>query len=41
MCLLNSLHVNDLKKLANNRNVSSAIFIQANKLYKARKSGQR
>ena len=41
MGLLNSLHVNDLKKLANNRNVSSAVFIQANKLYKARKSGQR
>ena len=41
MGLLNSLHVSDLKKLANNRNVSSAIFSQANKLYKARKSGQK
>jgi len=39
--LLNSLHVNDLKKLANNRNVGSAVFTQANKLYRARKSGQR
>jgi len=41
MGLLNSLHVNDLKKLANNRNVGSAVFMQANKLYKARKAGQR
>jgi len=38
--LLNSLHVNDLKKLANNRNVGSAVFMQANKLYRARKAGQ-
>lgn len=40
MGLLNSLHVNDLKKLANNRNVGSAVFMQANKLYRARKAGQ-
>ena len=39
--LLNSLHVNDLKKLANNRNVGSAVFMQASKLYRARKSGLR
>jgi hypothetical protein len=40
MGLLNSLHVNDLKKLAKNRNVGSAVFMQANKLYRARKAGQ-
>jgi len=38
--LLNSLHVKDLQKLAKNRNVSSAVFSQASKLYKRRKSGQ-
>tara|TARA_Y100001968_G_scaffold327759_2_gene373477 strand:- start:1336 stop:2871 length:1536 start_codon:yes stop_codon:yes gene_type:complete len=38
--LLNSLHVKDLQKLASNRNVSSAVFTQAGKLYKRRKSGQ-
>jgi len=38
--LLNSLHVKDLQKLAKNRNVSSAVFSQAGKLYKRRKSGQ-
>ncbi|HCP48036.1 MAG TPA: hypothetical protein DIU15_18500 [Deltaproteobacteria bacterium] len=38
--LLNSLHVKDLKKIANNRNVSSAVFSAAMKLYKRRKSGQ-
>ena len=38
--LLNSLHVNDLQKLSTNRNVSSAVFSQARKLYKRRKSGQ-
>ncbi len=38
--LLNSLHVKDLQKLASNRNVSSAVFSQAGKLYKRRKSGQ-
>ena len=41
MGLLNSLHVNDLKKLASNRNVSSAIFTQAGKLFKARKASMR
>ena len=30
----------DLQKLAKNRNVSSAVFSQASKLYKRRKSGQ-
>ena len=38
MRLLSSLHVKDLKKLATNRNVSSAVFTAANKLYKAKKS---
>ena len=38
--LLNSLHVKDLKKIANNRNVSSAVFSAAMKLYKRRKSGK-
>jgi hypothetical protein len=38
--LLNSLHVKDLQKLSTNRNVSSAVFSQASKLYKRRKSGQ-
>jgi len=38
--LLNSLHVKDLQKLAKNRNVSSAVFSQAAKLFKRRKSGQ-
>lgn len=34
MKLLNSLHISDLRGLANNRNVSSAVFTAANKLYK-------
>ena len=38
--LLNSLHVKDLQKLSKNRNVSSAVFSSAAKLYKRRKSGQ-
>ncbi len=38
--LLNSLHVKDLQKLSKNRNISSAVFSQASKLYKRRKSGQ-
>ena len=41
MGLLKSLHVNDLKKLASNRNVSSAIFTQAGKLFKARKASMK
>ena len=36
--LLNSLHVKDLGKLAKNRNVSSAVFTAANKLYRAKKT---
>lgn len=38
MRLLGSLHVKDLGKLAKNRNVSSAVFTAANKLYRAKKS---
>jgi len=38
--LLNSLHVKDLQKVSKNRNISSAVFSQAAKLYKRRKSGQ-
>lgn len=38
--LLNSLHVKDLQMLSKNRNISSAVFTQAGKLYKRRKSGQ-
>ena len=38
MRLLTSLHVKDLGKLAKNRNVSSAVFTAANKLYRAKKS---
>ena len=34
MKLLHSLHISDLRGLANNRNVSSAVFTAANKLYK-------
>ncbi|MCO4770887.1 MAG: hypothetical protein KDA24_12715 [Deltaproteobacteria bacterium] len=34
MRLINSLHVSDLKSLARNRNVSSAVFTAANKLYR-------
>ena len=40
MRLLNSLHVKDLKKLASNRNVSSAVFTAANKLYRAKQSAR-
>jgi hypothetical protein len=36
--LLNSLHVKDLKKLASNRNVSSAVFNAAAKLFKVKQS---
>ena len=39
--LVNSLHIKDLKNLANNRNVSSAVFSFAMKLYKARKQTMR
>jgi hypothetical protein len=39
--LLKSLHVKDLKTVGSNRNISSAVFGQANKMYKAKKSGQR
>jgi hypothetical protein len=39
--LLNSLHVRDLKKVATNRNVASAVFTAASKLYKARKTSMR
>ncbi len=38
--MLNSLHVKDLKLVSTNRNISSAVFMAATKLYKARKSGR-
>ena len=38
--LLNSLHVKDLRKVSTNRNVSSAVFTAATRLYKARKTSQ-
>jgi hypothetical protein len=41
MSLLKSLHVKDLKGLANNRNVSAAVFSQAAKLYKQKKAGNK
>jgi len=40
MKLLSSLHLSDLKVLARNRNVSSAIFTAANKLFKQRQSSR-
>lgn len=39
MSLLKSMHIKDLKGLSNNRNVSSAIFVQAGKLWKQKKAG--
>ena len=39
--LLNSLHVKDLHRVATNRNVSSAVFTAATRLYKARKTSMR
>ncbi len=39
--LLKALHVKDLKGLANNRNVSSAVFTAATRLYKMRNSAMR
>lgn len=41
MRLISSLHVSDLKSLARNRNVSSAVFTMATKLYKNKKLGMR
>jgi hypothetical protein len=41
MSLLKSLHIKDLKNLSKNRNVSAAIFTQAAKLYKQKKSGRK
>jgi len=41
MRLISSLHVSDLKALARNRNVSSAVFTMATKLYKNKKLGMR
>jgi len=38
--MVNGLHIKDLKNLANNRNVSSAVFTFAGKLYKAKKLSQ-
>ena len=38
--MVNSLHIKDLKNLSNNRNVSSAVFTFAAKLYKAKKISQ-
>ena len=35
--MLNSLHVKDLKKVSTNRNISSAVFTAATKLYKLKK----
>ncbi len=40
MRLISSLHVGDLKSLARNRNVSSAVFTAATKLYKQRQSSR-
>jgi|GEM_PF-472839 len=41
MTMLKSLHVKDLKVVATNRNISSAVFSQANKMYKAKKTGMK
>ncbi|MCP4870933.1 MAG: hypothetical protein GY898_19690 [Proteobacteria bacterium] len=38
--MVNSLHIKDLKKVSTNRNVSSAVFSYATKLYKAKKTSQ-
>ena len=41
MSLLKSMHIKDLKNLANNRNISAAVFSQAAKLYKQKKQGNK